>query len=473
MQRLLFEQSPDAMALCSDDGRVLLWNPGAEELFGYTADEALGRRWDELVVPPGAAREEQGRRERARDGNVTARAVLRRRQDGTLLHADSALRAVFGSDRRLQGYAICERDVTALTISRDTRLVEERFRDLLESVPDAMVIVNEIGRIVLFNGQCERLFGFVRAEIVGQPIETLLPARFHAAHVAHRLRFLERPAVRQMGAGLALFGRRRDGAEFPVQISLSPLAVGDVHYVMSAIRDISAEKRFEQALQEKNIELTVANQAKDRFLATMSHELRTPLNAIIGFSGLLLMQRAGELNDEQRRQLAIVRQSGEQLLALIEQLLALAQLQSGAAPPAPEPLDLAALLRVMGPRLAPLAEHAGCMLATALPATAAPIEADRPSVERLVRTLAAQALREGSGAELVLAVRLVDAEVQLTLGRGSELDAPPAPCGGARPDGSGLAHELAARLAERAGARLACRRGGPGSALYTLSWPAS
>ncbi|WP_369044499.1 sensor histidine kinase, partial [Rubrivivax gelatinosus] len=79
------------------------------------------------------------------------------------------------------------------------------------------------------------------------------------------------------------------------------------------------------------------------------------------------MQRAGELNDEQRRQLAIVRQSGEQLLALIEQLLALAQLQSGAAPPAPEPLDLAALLRVMGPRLAPLAEHAGCMLATALP----------------------------------------------------------------------------------------------------------
>jgi len=460
------------MALCADDGRVLLWNPGAEALFGYATAEAVGRRWDDLVLPPGAAPEEAGRRQRARDGNVTARAVLRRRQDGTLLHADSALRAVFGSDRQLLGYAICERDVTALTISRDTRLVEERFRDLLESVPDAMVIANEIGRIVLFNGQCERLFGFSRHEIVGQPIETLLPARFHAEHVAHRLRYHARPTVRRMGAGLELFGRRRDGAEFPVQISLSPLAVGDAHYVMSAIRDISDQKRFEQALQDKNIELTVANQAKDRFLATMSHELRTPLNAIIGFSGLLLMQRAGELNDEQRRQLAIVRQSGEQLLALIEQLLALAQLQASAAPPAPEPLDLAALLRTLAPRLAPLAEHAGCTLAPELPAAPAVIEADRPTVERLVRTLATQALHDGSGPALMLAVHTTGAGVELDLGRGAEAHDPEHPCTAARTDGSGLAQELAGRLAERAGARLTCRRGGDGGARYTLRWPA-
>ncbi|MBK1688277.1 sensor histidine kinase [Rubrivivax gelatinosus] len=470
LQRVLFEHSPDAMVLCAGDGRVLLWNPAAEALFGYAEAEAVGQRWDELVVPPGAVPEEQGRRQRAHDGNVTARALLRRRQDGTLLHADSALRAVFGPDGAVQGYTISERDVTALTIARDTRLVEERFRDLLESVPDAIVVANEIGRIVLFNGQCERLFGYGRADIVGRPIETLLPARLHAAHVAHRLRYRERPTVRRMGAGLALFGLRADGTEFPVQISLSPLAVGDAHYVMSAIRDISDQKRFEQALQDQNIALTAASQAKDRFLATMSHELRTPLNAILGFSGLLLMQRAGTLNDEQRRQLSIVRQSGEQLLALIEQLLALAQLQSGTAAPAPEALDLAALLRVLAPMLAPLAEHAGCTLASTADGPAI-VDADRPAVERLLRTLAAQALREGSGPQLVLALRRGPDGIGLDIGRGAGAGATERPCGGSA-DGSGLAHELATRLAERAGARLACRRGADGGAFYTLGWPA-
>ncbi|MBK1612945.1 hypothetical protein CKO44_05600 [Rubrivivax gelatinosus] len=469
LQQLLFEQSPDAMALFGADGRVLLWNAGAEALYGYPAEVAIGSLWDELVVPPGANGEEESRRRRARDGGVTARAVLRRRQDGALVHADSALRAVFGPDGSLRAYAVSERDITALTIARDTRLLEERYRDLLESVPDAIVIANDIGRIVLFNGQAESMFGCTRAQLIGEPIETLLPSRFGATHVAHRLRFRARPQVRQMGAGLELYGRRHDGREFPVEISLSPLDVGDGHYVMSAIRDTSRQRQFEQALQDKNIELTVANQAKDRFLSTMSHELRTPLNAILGFSGLLLMQQAGALSGEQRHQLAIVRQSGEQLLALIEQLLALAQLQSGAPQLAPEPLDLAALLPLLQASLAPLADHAGRRLVLELPAGPVVLVADRHALQQLLRTLVLQALRERGG-DLRLALRQTAGGVELCIGETvAAVPETDLPCTTNAQDGAGLAIELAGRLASVTGARLTCARAGS-DARFTLRW---
>src|SRR5579872_5378046 len=156
----------------------------------------------------------------------------------------------------------------------------------------------------------------------------LIPERYYNRHVSERSGYISDPRVRPMGVGLELNGRRKDGTEFPVEISLSPIATTEGTFVASAIRDVTERKAFEHRLQELNAKLEASDVAKDRFLASMSHELRTPLNAILGFTGTLLMKLPGPLTDEQERQLRIVQWSARHLLSLINDVLDLAKVQS-------------------------------------------------------------------------------------------------------------------------------------------------
>jgi PAS domain S-box-containing protein len=200
---------------------------------------------------------------------------------------------------------------------------------LLEHSPDATIIVDRDGIIRLVNAQTERLFGYYREELLGEPVERLIPSRFHGRHVTERSGYTDDPRVRPMGAGLELFGLRKDGREFPVEISLSPVTMREGTFIASTIRDVSERKAYEERLQALNVELEEANVAKDQFLASMSHELRTPLNAILGFTGTLLMKLPGPLNEEQERQLQIVQWSARHLLSLINDILDLAKVKSG------------------------------------------------------------------------------------------------------------------------------------------------
>jgi protein-histidine pros-kinase len=476
IQALAIEHSPDAFIATDAAGVVLFWNASAERIFGYAESEALGRSLDDLIAPAGDHTFDESIRRDADRTDVAHYEAIRRRKDGTLIYVNSTTRALRDAAGRVTHYFSNKSDVTGLRVQRDSRMVHERYQGLLELVPDAIVIINETGHVVLFNaqaesmfghpsedvigqpiekllpdrfrgshierrggymraprmrpmgqglqlygprsdgsefpveislstlefdggrlamsairditerrqaeqrfrsllesapdamvivdragriaivnGQAERLFGYERAELLGQPIETLVPTRDQQSHPQHRARFFADPKVRPMGAGLALQARRRDGSEFPVEISLSPLQTAEGTLVSASIRDITERRRVEAALQEKNEALERANRAKDSFLATMSHELRTPLNAIIGFTGLLLMKLHGPLTADQERQLAMVQSSGKHLLSLINDLLDLARIESGKVELQLEPVACAPVLQEVVSTLQPMA----------------------------------------------------------------------------------------------------------------------
>jgi PAS domain S-box-containing protein len=267
------------------------------------------------------------------------------------------------------------------------------FAGLLESAPDAMIIVDSDGRMVLVNRRTEAIFGYSQDELAGKPIEVLVPQRFRPAHTGHRAAYAHDPRLRPMGAGLELFGLRKDGSEFPVEISLSPLRMEEGLLVVSAIRDITERKRFERELQQKNAELEQANTAKDRFLASMSHELRTPLNAIIGFTGTMLMKLPGPLNDEQEQQLRIVQSSARHLLSLINDILDLAKVESGKLELHAEEILIRDIVAEVQRSQQPSADEKGLRLETAFPPQPISVKADKRALHQIVLNLVNNAIK--------------------------------------------------------------------------------
>ena len=212
----------------------------------------------------------------------------------------------------------------------------ENLRTLLEVAPDAVVTVDDQGKIVLVNGQTEKLFGYRRDELLGQPVEKLIPQRVRHEHAQHRAGYSVEPHARAMGAGVELFALRKDGTEFPVEISLSPIHTSEGFRVISSIRDVSERTKTQRQIEHQNRELDLRNreveratQMKSKFLASMSHELRTPLNAVVGFSDLLAEGTPGDLNAKQKRFINHIKQGSEHLLRLINDILDLSKIEAG------------------------------------------------------------------------------------------------------------------------------------------------
>jgi PAS domain S-box-containing protein len=206
---------------------------------------------------------------------------------------------------------------------------ESRFRELLEAAPDAIIEVDQDGRIVLLNRVTEKIFGYTREELLDQNVDSLLPVKMMGQHWAN-------PTTRPMGHGYVLKARRKDGTEFPVAISFSPVRTDDGFRVTAIIRDMTAQKAAEeelrlanQRLELRNNEAERANALKSEFLASMSHELRTPLHTILGFTELLQEELEGPLNTKQKRFVQHVHRDSVHLLALINDILDLSKIEAG------------------------------------------------------------------------------------------------------------------------------------------------
>jgi PAS domain S-box-containing protein len=238
-----------------------------------------------------------------------------------------------------------------------------RLRELLDAAPDAIIEVDREGRIVLLNRATEKLFGFPREELLGKPVEVLLPEAARARHVNHRAEFSSHPSTRPMGQGMTLAARRRDGSEFPVEISLSPIVTPDSFSVMAIVRDVTERKVFEesirranQELEARNREVEKANHLKSEFLASMSHELRTPLHTIIGFTELLEEESQGPLNVAQKRFIGHVHRDSVHLLELINDILDLSKIEANRMELQIESFDARDVLRDTVNAITPTAE---------------------------------------------------------------------------------------------------------------------
>ncbi len=351
--RTTVESAPIAMLMIDAAGVIVLVNTETEKLFGYARRELLGQHMEILVPQRSRARHPQMRAQFFAAPEVrrmgAGRDLFGLRKDGSEFPVEIGLNPIEMEEGLFVLSAIV--DITA------RKRLEARFRATVESAPTAMVMVNHEGHIVLVNAEAEKMFGYLREELLGRSIEGLIPERFRSGHPHMRTRFFAAPEARRMGAGRDLFGLRKDGSEFPVEIGLSPVETEEGLFVLSAIVDITERKRLEAALrqanealdqrvQERTAELALqteklkqtndalekSNLELQQFAYIASHDLQSPLRSISGFVQLLQFEYEGKLSEQADEWIARTVQSIQQMQRLINDVLSYSRVDARSRP---------------------------------------------------------------------------------------------------------------------------------------------
>ncbi len=366
--------SDEAIVLADAQGFVVLANKAAGEIVGVPHESMTGHKVEDFGRESMHAFQKIAVEAVVENGiEVTVRDARLRHTNGTSATVDLTLTPT----RSTRGPVVAIGMREPNDKYRQTKL----FRGLLEAAPDGMVIVNRDGAIVLVNAQVEKLFGYERAELVGEPVEILVPDRFSGMHMAFRSGYVSEPRTRPMGLAGDLHARRKDGSEFPIEVTLSPLETDEGLLVSAAVRDISERRR----MQEEN------DRVKDEFFATVSHELRTPLTSMIGYGEL--MTDLEELSPQGQRFLSVIVRSAERELRLVDDLLTLVAIEESGLAIRSAEIDLERVVREAVEAARPRAEEAQLALSMETPGTAVPMYGDRDRLGQAMDNLLSNAIK--------------------------------------------------------------------------------
>ncbi len=398
--RSLVEASADALFVIAPDGVVTDVNEEAARLTRYSRKHLVGSRFAQYFTEAQAAA--GGVEQTLRDGRVVDCELVLVTRGSRRVSVSVNAGVVADRDAQVLGILAAARETTAQKrLEQQLRESQVYTRSLFESSIDALVTTDPLGAITDVNEQMKRLTGREREDLVGLPFKECFtePDR---AEQGLRLT-LQDGSVRDY----ELTVEGRDGARTVVVYNATTLhdREGRLQGVLAAARDVTDRKRFEQALQLKNVELERANQGKDRFLASMSHELRTPLNAVLGFTGTLLMGLAGPVNDEQRHQLQMVQSSAQHLLSIINDLLDLARLEEGKWQGDFRSVDCLEVVREVVGHLSPLFQEKGLRFEVPGPQEPATLVTDRRALSQILINLAGNAIKFTDQGEVRIEIR--------------------------------------------------------------------
>ena len=387
----LLSAAPDAMVVVDQRGVIVRANPRCERMLGYRSGELNGQPL-EILVPI-----------ELRDVHRTYRADYL--ADPTVREMGSGLQlSAQCKDGRRTPVEISlspldtEKGTLVLAAIRKagrSRTEDDLFRRFLEAVPDAVVIVDVGGQMVLANVRVEEMFGYARAELLGRRVEMLMPDRFVDHHVGFRESYVaSTPRPRPLSLAGGMFGKRKDGTEFPVEISLAPLETDEGTLVMAHVRDVTENLAIMEAMREAEERRRIQEEttrAKDVFFATVSHELRTPLTSMMGFAELLA--DAGDLSPEHEHFVSVILRNGRREVRLVDDLLTLVSISEGRLALDLEEVDLAATVRDIVESAIPRADGASLRLRAELPDGALPATCDPHRLAQAIDNLVSNAIK--------------------------------------------------------------------------------
>ena len=422
----IVESSDDAIISKALDGTILTWNAGAEHMYGYTAEEVLGKSVS-ILHPPDHADELPLILERIRRGErIAYYDTVRLKKDGTPIAVSLAISPLKDAAGKVCGASTIARDITHRKQSEAAlRDSEARHRAILDATIDGIITIDERGTIESANPAAERLFGYPLPELIGGNVNMLMPAPYHEQHDAYLDNYRRTGQRKIIGIGREVVGRRKDGTVFPMDLAISEIRVGGRRMFTGLVHDVTQRKQAEEELraardelesrvrqrtaelERANAELAqakeaaeAASRAKSAFLANMSHEIRTPMNAIIGMTELVLETK---LAPRQRDFLKVVAESGEALLRLINDILDFSKIEAGKFELERITFDLCESLGDTMKSLAVRAQGKGLELACRIRPDVPPLVCgDRDRLRQVVVNLVGNAIKfteqRGSGA---------------------------------------------------------------------------
>jgi PAS domain S-box-containing protein len=403
-KRAILESALDCIIGIDQEGTIVEFNAAAEKAFGYSRTEVLGKQVDETIIP-GSWRDHTGlgmtHHLTTREGPIFGKRIEMPavRADGTEFPAELALTRIdVGGSPMFTAYL---RDVT------DRKRADEKFRLAVESAPNAIVMVNQKGDIAMVNSQTEKLFGYHRDELIGQAADILVPNKVRDAHPRYRADFFAYLEAQPMGTGQDLYGLRKDGSEFPVEIGLNPIEMDEGTWVLSAIVDITERKRAEE--ERKRLEAQMQHAQKLESLGVLAggiaHDFNNLLVSILGNAGLALMELAPE--SPARRSVQGIEAAALRSAELTKQLLA----YSGKGRFLIQPLNLSLLVEEMA-HLLKISISKTTVFRTRLANNLPAIEGDAAQIQQVVMNLiinASEALGGNIG-DIVVSTGVIDAD---------------------------------------------------------------